>query len=506
MNKRIFMLLVLIVHLNGLVLSQEWRAIRTNGVYMYSTIHDFSEDYFAYRIDSVIPNGNDTILKSFPVIKKNYHDCYSPFYSSWIGKMVIIRPNGETIFINHKNDSIRIKTLANTGASWNMCDQGNVVATVTEIKDTLVLGLVDSIKTITLTSTIPQINGKKMTLSQHYGLIRLPDFYDLPDNLYVSEYTSVYMYVNYTLVGMSNPEAGIQDLTMREAYTYNIGDEFHRYSLYKEDGLVSNPYHENESWSIFQVLDTLPATINDTIKYLMKRCAKHRYYYSNSDNDSSSQTFTMFNDTVTVSLIINNTDETEFNHLSYEPFYLDHESGYSANHLTVHESGIVGKMTPYIDITLSSVNDTCWRYPIVDACTGPDIFYKGIYGADFYCFFYNYVSQNTLVYFKKGTQTWGTPYDCGTILSSEFNEQFALNKFSITPNPASDYFTINIDRYLKGTMNFELFNIYGTKIKKEEISNPTTTVSCGELSDGIYLYRIYDKSQVLSSGKLMVVK
>lgn len=163
-------------------------------------------------------------------------------------------------------------------------------------------------------------------------------------------------------------------------------------------------------------------------------------------------------------------------------------------------------MTPYIDVTLSSVNDTCWRYPIVDACTGPNIYYKGICGADFHCFFYNYVTQNTLVYFKKGTQTWGTPYDCGTILSSEFNEQFALNKFSITPNPATGYFTINIDHYLRGSMNFELFNIYGTKIKEEEISSSTTTVSCSELSGGIYLYRIYDKSQVLSSGKLMVVK
>lgn len=294
MGKRIFMLLVLVVHLNGLVLSQEWRAISTNGVFMYSTIHDYSEDYFAYRVDSVIPNGNDTILKSFPVIKKNYYDCYSPFFSSWIGRMVIIRPNGENIFINYKSDSIRIKTLANTGESWNMCVQGNVVATVTETKDTLILGLADSVKTITLTSTITQINGKKMTLSQHYGLVRLPDFHDLPDNPYISEYTYGYIYLDYTLVGMSNPEAGIQDLTMRDVYTYNIGDEFHWYSLNKVDWLITNPYHEYESWSIYYVLDTLHATTSDTIKYLMKRCEKQRYYYHDSDNDSSSQTFTLF--------------------------------------------------------------------------------------------------------------------------------------------------------------------------------------------------------------------
>jgi hypothetical protein len=505
MNKRIVILLVFVVQLNGLALSQEWRTIRTNGVFIYKNNNAFG-DYFAYRIDSVIPNGNDTILKSFPVIKKNYYDCYSPFNSSWIGKMIIIRPDGENIFINHKNDSIRINTLANIGDSWDMCDQGNVVATVTGIKDTVILGLNDSVKTITLNSTILQINGKKITLSKHYGLIRLPDFYDIPDNLYATDYASEYVYINYNLVGMSNPESGIQNLTLRDVYTYNIGDEFHRYFLNKDDWLLSNPYHENESWAIYNVLDTLHSSTTDTIKYLMKRCAKQRYYYQNSDNDSSSQTFTSFNDTIIVSLVLNNAEESDFNCLPNEPYYFDHESGFSTNHFTIHESGIIGKMTPYIDITLEDINDTCWRYPTVDACTGPNLYYKGIYGADFLCLYYNYLSQSTLVYYKKGTQAWGAPYDCATILSTGFNEQFALNKFSITPNPATDYFNISIDRYFSESMNFELFNIYGTKIKEEKISNASTAVSCSELSGGIYLFRIYNKSQILSSGKIMVLK
>ncbi len=505
MNKRIFILLIFFIHIHWLALSQEWRTIRTNGVFLYKSNDTFG-DYFAYRIDSVIPNGNDTILKSFPVIKKNNYDCYSPFKSSWIGKMIIIRPDGENIFINYKNDSIRIKALANIGDSWVMCDQGNVVATVTGIKDTVILGLSDSVKTITLNSTILQINGKKITLSKHYGLIRLPDFYDIPDNLYATDYASEYVYINYNLVGMSNPEAGIQNLTLRDAYTYTIGDEFHRYILNKDDWLLSNPYHESESWSIYNILDTLHSNSPDTIKYLMKRCAKHRYYYQNSDNDSSSQTFTAFNDTIIVSQVLNSADEDDFNRLPNEPYYFDHESGFSANHLTIHESGIIGKMTPYVDITLWNTSDTCWRYPTVDACTGSNKYYKGIYGADFLCHYNYYLSQSTLVYYKKGTQTWGTPYDCATILSTGFNEQFALNKFSIIPNPASDYFAIKIERNYTGSMNFELFNIYGTKLKEEQISNTTTTVSCGELSDGIYLYRIYNKSQVLSSGKIMVVK
>ncbi len=472
--------------------SQKWRTLKPSGYFIYT--ENLSNNYQAYRIDSIIKSGNDTIYKSFPVIKHTDNNCYSPYDGSWVGKKVLLCQNGDNIFFNYQNDSIRIKTLANTGDSWSMCDNGNITATLLTIKDTTFLGINDSIKVISLASTIPTLSGKKIILSKHYGLLYLPDFYDFPDNIYT--YGNIMF---YNLVGMSNPQLGMQNLTLKEVYKYNIGDEYHRHTLNKTDWAYP-PYQEEESWSIYSVIDTLPSASADTLKYLFKRCQKIRYYYS-VFNDTSYQTITTHNDTIEIKQALNNSEGFCFNKLPNEPCYNSNQI--SSYQQTVHPSGITGKIAPNEDNTLYNISP-CWNYLIVDACVTHNINYKGIFGVDYNCSFYNAYMNSSLVYYKKGNQSWGSPYDCGTILSVEFDKQFALNVLTITPNPATTHFTILIDRYVPIKMSFELYNILGTKVSQQNLTDSKTEINCCSLARGIYLYRIQATSGIVASGKLIL--
>jgi hypothetical protein len=78
-------------------------------------------------------------------------------------------------------------------------------------------------------------------------------------------------------------------------------------------------------------------------------------------------------------------------------------------------------------------------------------------------------------------------------------------KLSINPNPFHDYTTIKLDSKNR-CVNFELFDIKGVKENvKFTISGNQIEIERGNLSSGIYMFKIIDDQNSIKKGKLVVI-
>lgn len=74
------------------------------------------------------------------------------------------------------------------------------------------------------------------------------------------------------------------------------------------------------------------------------------------------------------------------------------------------------------------------------------------------------------------------------------------NKFSIYPNPGNDYLFIDA-KLPNNTPLFELFDLYGRLCKTRSLVSGPNRITTLDLPQGIYLYKITNKENILSSGK-----
>jgi hypothetical protein len=148
---------------------------------------------------------------------------------------------------------------------------------VTAIDTMTFIGLNDSVKTITLNvkdgnrNVIPYyLNGKTLMLSKNYGLIELPDLYIFPDSYSQSGYFT------FKLVGKTNPNKGKVNLTSREIFDFDVGDEFHISRSYK---YLDMPGFYQYSWlTILKVLDRTDYAGEDSVRYTWSICQYHGAY------------------------------------------------------------------------------------------------------------------------------------------------------------------------------------------------------------------------------------
>ncbi len=81
------------------------------------------------------------------------------------------------------------------------------------------------------------------------------------------------------------------------------------------------------------------------------------------------------------------------------------------------------------------------------------------------------------------------------VLSNSDHEQ-KLN-FSLYPNPASDYFTIEMENEIKSV---EIYSLQGQKV----LTSNSKIITVSDLSEGIYFVRIEDQNSAFSAQKLIV--
>ncbi len=298
------------------ILGQSYRAIKTNAGYYFK----YDSIINSIKIDSMNVVGNDTILYNFKCMRNAVppETCSNLYGPSWIGKKVIIKSDGYNIFLNKYNDTIKINPLANLNDSFILYKYSNsnyIEATITNFDTASFIGFVDSVKTISLLvkdtgdDTISDfLNNKTIMLSKNYGLIKLPDFYEFPyDSIPdITSLLNIYAYNYkpfYNLVGKTNPNAGIVNITSKEIFDFNIGDEFHTEDI----NTLIGPQSKWKLLLISIIIDKSYSNFNDTVIYKVKRCGSEETW------DTSSYKFSYINDTVFTSYAITN------NILDYQP-------------------------------------------------------------------------------------------------------------------------------------------------------------------------------------------
>jgi len=74
--------------------------------------------------------------------------------------------------------------------------------------------------------------------------------------------------------------------------------------------------------------------------------------------------------------------------------------------------------------------------------------------------------------------------------------------FSFFPNPFTNSATISIN--LEGNFDFILSDVFGREVFKSQILNSKSQIERGNLSSGIYFYRIMEEGKMIGSGKVVI--
>ncbi|HLP62912.1 T9SS type A sorting domain-containing protein [Flavobacterium sp.] len=145
---------------------------------------------------------------------------------------------------------------------------------------------------------------------------------------------------------------------------------------------------------------------------------------------------------------------------------------------------------------------------VVDYGLSPTFFYSYNWVANTFTntptpFSFNFVelTPNTTYYYSVGSYS---PTLTGnrilgsfttSVLSNSDHEQ-KLN-FSLSPNPASDYFTIEMENEIQSV---EIYSLQGQKV----VASVSKSINVSDLSSGIYLVRIEDQNHAVATQKLII--
>lgn len=151
-----------------------------------------------------------------------------------MGETITILPDYAHYFSNYLNDTIVVKSAAMLNDSWVFYDDTSFIhyeATVTTEDTMTVLGVLDSVKTISIIAkdsagaVVPDIyNGRVLILSKNHGFVRCFDVYNFPSQL-----NHGFDYYSYKAGGLDFDLVSFHNPTKLELYDYQVGDRFQRW-------------------------------------------------------------------------------------------------------------------------------------------------------------------------------------------------------------------------------------------------------------------------------------
>jgi hypothetical protein len=482
------------------IFSQDYQCIRDNATYFYSD----GTNIKAIQIDSVVTSPEGLIYFNYPTLgPTDNSECLTRFGPSWIGRKVIVKPDGDNIFYNKNDSSITLKTLNNPGEYWTCFHfaNGNYIrANVTELQEMEFLGLTDTVKKITFQAydaggaTINHsINEKYILLSKNYGLIRAINFKvfpDLAEFIFYNEYCT-----EFTLAGISTPAIGLQNLTAAMVYDFNVGDEIHKFYGYYAYGSL---YHEFNYSKKFVLQKEFSANF-DTVSYLVSGCGITEqlipdigYVYTYSTLDTVINKYFIGLDPV-VNVIPDKVVVHEI-----DPDYWE----YSVIITTFYEN--CGKQNK------TDLRHFFSGYPhnCIEEMESEYI-YNFIEGLGSYYSFqipYTGGGSDKPVYYKKGNDEWGAPYNfnCEDFITSDNEISDSQNEVLLSPNPMLEWTKLTIENPENKEYHFQIYNSMGLQVRENQFRTSELIIERENLNNGIYFYLLTDGQKVLNSGQLII--
>jgi hypothetical protein len=437
------------------------------------------------RTDSV-KFQTDSTLYPFSNIQQTEDGCFTPFGDSWIGKKIIKKENGLNIFFNRDHDSIKLNTTALLNDRWTayyLPDSIKIIATVINHDTMSFLGQLDSVKTIgfqvydkNMDLLDYPLNNMELRISKNFGLVKTINFYLFPN---LTENYDSDILEEFSLIGLSNPKIGIQNLTWFEINDFQPGDELH---------IVS----ESNSWGGYHTSDKIirkylgRSDYSDSIVYTYSQ--KESYYFIYPDTSYLNVTNSTKKEVIR--------SDPGMDKLPGEPVF-DEDSS-NIFYYRMINSPVLSKIYPNGEI-FYRVHDLCWDMIIyTDDCLLEFEYLKGLGGPYCECsgFLGNKVTK--LVYYKKGDVSRGTP-----LVITSLPDRPDKGNILVFPNPAHDLLTIRINNYDHRDI-FEILDITGRIIVKKNIISKESTIGIEDLKPGTYLYRIRNDKEIAKMDKLII--
>ncbi|MCL2290982.1 MAG: T9SS type A sorting domain-containing protein [Bacteroidetes bacterium] len=430
---------------------------------------------YCIRIDSTF--NDNTILYPFSDLHQIDWDCYSVTSGSWLSKYIVIDDEGNTFFVNGKNQLIFIKSQAALHEIWEVFanDDIKVIGEITSIASKSILGVEDLVKTVKFSvfdmnaAPINHIlNQRSLEISKHFGLIKTVSFYNFEYQYWTEE---------FDLIGINEPQLGFKPINLKEDYfDFQAGDEFHIYYAFK----LGIPYPLYEYKTIHRYLSR--TDYEDRIEY----------YYERKINTATPKD--------TVKQVI--TKGVFFTTEPNEP-YVDENYFDGAIAKVMIKNSPLPKMYihDYLNESLVIIysDEPCLEFLTADGCFSAADYYPGL-GGPYYecCDMWGSKYCYELVYYKKGDTEVGTPFNLPVV---EYEKEMI---FSIYPNPASDYITIkSAKNELLNDCTIEVYDIYGRNVGAKRVLPIDGRINVSHLQAGCYIVKVLRENKAPVSVKMI---
>ncbi len=446
----------------------------------------------AYKTTSYsIPAAGDTIFYSFATIRDTAADCQDTTKGSILGRKIYRHSNDFIFnFFNKKMDTIYIhcKALLNDVWRFTPLSMGTYLeAKVVSVGQDTVMGVLDEVKKIELTAkrndgtVIPNPwNGKYLKLSKNYGLVRTFDMNNVP-----------YDTTNFTMVGKKSPVIGIQEFGWKEVYSFNVGDVLH-YSGYNNNSSTGT----NSTWKEIQTMysKTSYGTNVDSVIYKFDRC---RSTITNPGNNH-----VYFRDTLVV--------KYKFNVMALDSTILRYPDQFVrrnvyASQFDRFQKAFNNRQTKKVTEDKFRFLNNCFVIP-----SGSVVLYRnyseGLGQTEYYRDDQTSQDFYRLVYFKKGSETWGNAVgtECSPVLEVEEHSLAVSPQVKIVPNPLTSRAEVIVDGVRNNdSFTFSLFNLVGRQVARMDMHGTTATFDRNNLPSGLYIYSLTGK-EVSVTGKLVI--
>lgn len=473
--------------------SQEWNLFKNQETYHFN-----ESDIHSLKVDSIQSNLTDTIYYFNEIINDTiYNNHYNSFIDTTqnLGKPNLFGRSvlkcRDSLFISNQNgQSILLLEKATLNQSWTFLKDSHFVfiAKIDSIYTDSLNGIIDSLKRVKFlvydssgTLVNHYVSKFNLILSKNNGLIKTLNLYHFPNHIYINHYAVSFQRIFYSIAK-----------TRGEMYDFDIGDEYH---------LTSNEFSSG-GFSLFPT-DYINATI------LSKR------YSANADTIFYTQGIKKEINTATVDY------STSPPTIVFQTSYMQRIDSFFVTQLTNPFSYYLGNG---VNPSISSNTVPIYKYSKsiynnrLKIEQNPMFFYDSsrfhswMFGSAEYtyiniegvCYYSDrywstggsQVSKTwyDLIYFKKGTETWGTPR---VVTAIEAFENRIDNPVNIYPNPTKGM--VNIETSLK-IKTVIIYNAQGQTIK--EIKNPTSQFELPK-ARGIYFLRIETDSGKIIKQKII---
>ncbi len=447
-------------------------------------------EYIPLKIESSSLKGKDTIYSNYRIFGNSPYepnDCpMSHKAFAWSGREILMLEDQREVFISKENDSIIFHKYADINDSWIFYSKDDAYFEATIVKKEIEnikiqdVEVSDSVMTISIyfkkrsdNSIVPHgFNGKQWKISKMFGFVKTYDLLNFPKD------TS-----SLSIVGVDKLNIGVNNLTEKDIYDFEIGDELH----IREYGGTSNKK------VIQKVLDKSFNKDEDSLIY--KIFVVENFMLK---GDLIVKLDTIF---LKVSL---DPDLKGISQIPGKGYNFEYDSWvfptYNYQFLQVEPPSVMVKALDFTN-NYTQYDDSCFGIALSGSFRLDKYeFWKGLGGPYFYSVRDLSISEpvgRELVYYKKSYGEWGAPMNL--VLSTYPNKINAT--VSLSPNPATDRLFISSE----GIQNtfYKVFNVEGREVLNGNFIGTEETVDVNNLKAGIYSMMILKEGGVIYTSRFV---